>query len=179
MFNRLTIATVPAVLIAVMAFSAQAKLSAAGGSVQFTAMGPAGLTINGKSSDVSATDDGNNVTVTIPLAKLDTGIGLRNSHMRDKYLETGKYPNAVLSVPKSAVGFPNAATGNAQGTLSLHGQQKPVSFHYAVKKEGADYVVSGTVKVNMTEFGIAQPSFAGAKVNPDVDVAVSFRAKDL
>ena len=179
MSRVLVVALVPAVLVAVMALSAQAKLSAAGGSVQFTAIGPAGLAINGKSTDVTAADDGTNVSVTVPLAKLDTGIGLRNSHMRDKYLETGKYPNAVLTVAKSAVGVPNGGEGNAQGTLSLHGKQKPVTFHYAVKKDGAEYAVSGSVKVNMTDFGIEQPSFAGAKVNPDVDVAVSFRAKDL
>lgn len=170
---------VPAAFVAVLALGANAKIAASGGSVEFTAVGPAGLKINGKTSEVIASEDGQNVVVTVPLAKIDTGIALRNSHMRDKYLETGKYPNAVLTVAKGAVGLPNGGSGEANGTLALHGKQKPVKFHYNVKKEGAEYAVSGTVHVNMSEFGIEQPSFAGASVKPDVDVAVSFRAKDL
>lgn len=170
---------VPALLIAAMALSAQAKISGSGGSVEFVAVGPAGLSITGKSTAVTASEDGANVAVTVPLANLDTGIALRNSHMRDKYLETGKYPNAVLTVPKAGVGLPSGGAGDVAGTLSLHGKQKPVTVHYVVKKEGDGYAVSGKLRVNMTEFGIAQPSFAGATVKPDVDVSVAFRAKDL
>lgn len=169
----------PAAFVAVLALAANAKIAGSGGSVEFTAVGPAGLKINGKTSEIVASEDAQNVIVTVPLSKIDTGIGLRNQHMRDKYLETAKYPNAVLTVAKSAVGLPAGGSGDATGTLALHGKQKPVKLHYSVKKEGAEYAVSGTVHVNMAEFGIEQPSFAGATVKPGVDVAVSFRAKDL
>ena len=175
---RLTHFLVPTVLLVLGATSAYAKLAAQGGSVEFTAVGPGGLKIAGKSTDVSASDDGANVVITVPLAKLDTGIGLRNSHMRDKYLETGKYPNAVLTVPKAQLALANGGSGDATGTLALHGKQKLVKVHYTAKKEGADFVVTGTTRVDMTEFGIEQPSFAGATVKPAVDVAVAFRAKD-
>ena len=119
------------------------------------------------------------MTVSVPLATLDTGIALRNQHMRDKYLETAKYPNAVFTVPKASLALPNGGTGDTAGTLALHGKQKPVKVHYVVTKEAAGYAVSGTTRVNMSEFGIEQPSFAGATVKPDVDVTVSFHAKDL
>lgn len=168
-------------VISVFAFGAvaQAKLSSAGGAaVEFHAVGPVGLKITGKSSVVQVDSDDKNVTVTVPLANLDTGMSLRNTHMKDKYLETAKYPNAVLVVPKAGAGYPNGGSGNAQGNLTLHGVTKPVTFHYDVKKEGAEFAVRGTVHINMNDYKIEQPSFAGATVKPDVDVDISFRAKE-
>ena len=178
MSSRL-LAPLAVVTVLGLAVAAEAKLSAAGGqSVQFTAVGPAGLKIVGKSNSVAVDSDDKNITITVPLSNLDTGIGMRNTHMKDKYLETAKYPNAVLVVPKAGAGYPAGGSGNAAGTLTLHGQTKPVTVHYDVKKEGAEYAVSGTAHINMTDFKIDQPSFAGATVKPDVDVAVSFRAKE-
>lgn len=174
-FTRLL---VPATLIA-LAASADAKLATSGGaSVDFKATGPAGLKINGHSNTVQVSDDDKNITITVPLGALDTGIALRNSHMKDKYLEVGKYPNAVLVVPKTSAGYPNGGSNNSTGNLTLHGVTKPTAFHYDVKKEGGEFVVSGTLHVNMTDFKIEQPSFAGATVKPDVEIAVAFRARE-
>ena len=178
MLKPLAYAAVAATFTVALALSAQATISGSGGSVEFTAVGPAGLKINGKSPAITESESGANVVVTVPLANLDTGIGLRNDHMKKKYLETDKYPNAVLTVAKSAVSLPNGGTGDSTGTLSMHGKQKNAPFHYTVRKEGTEYVVSGNLRVNLTDFGIEQPSFAGASVKPDVDVAVQFRSKD-
>lgn len=159
--------------------SADAKLAGTGASsVEFKAVGPGGLKINGKSNVVQVADDDKNVTVTVPLGNLDTGIGMRNTHMKEKYLEVGKYPNATLVVPRTAAGYPNGGSGDTTGTLTLHGVSKPVSFHYDVKKEGGEFAVNGSVHINMSDFKIEQPSFAGATVKPDVDVVISFRAKE-
>lgn len=42
-----------------------------------------------------------NATFDVDLASIDTGIPLRNEHMRDNFLETAKYPKAsfVLKMP--------------------------------------------------------------------------------
>lgn len=174
MMLSLTVCAALAVTVA-----AEAKLTSTGSSsVEFKAVGPGGLKINGKSNVVQVADDDKTITVTVPLGNLDTGIGMRNTHMKDKYLEVSKYPNAVLSVTKPGAGYPAGGSGEATGTMTLHGVSKPVKFHYDVKKEGAEYAVSGTVRINITDFKIEQPSFAGATVKPDVDVAVSFRAKE-
>ena len=45
-------------------------------------------------------------------ASLDTGIDLRNKHMREKYLEVQKYPNAVLTVDRSTLHFPDDVATN-------------------------------------------------------------------
>jgi hypothetical protein len=82
------LSTVLALSLFAFASVAQAKLAGSGGEVSFTAVGPAGLKIVGSTTQISVKEDGSNVLVSVPLATVDTGIGLRNKHMKEKYLET-------------------------------------------------------------------------------------------
>lgn len=161
---------------------ADAKLASSGSSsVTFAATGPAGMRIVGTTSDLTVADDAQNVTVTVPLANLKTGIDLRDRHMREKYLEIGKYPNAELVVAKSAIRMPPAggdSSGDASGTMKLHGKTKAVSFHYIARKDGGAMKVGGTVRVDIRDYGIDVPSYMGVTVKPEVDVEVKFGASE-
>jgi polyisoprenoid-binding protein YceI len=174
-------ALVLALLLAPIAAEAKLSKTADAASAVFHAVGPGGLKIDGRTGDVTVADDGNNVSVGVQLAGIDTGVSLRNKHMREKYLQTDKFPVAKLTVARAALKFPADGTkvqGSAPGTLSLHGQTKPVTVGYTVANAGGVYRVSGTIPVNMTQFGIEEPSFLGASVKPDVNVEVSFAATD-
>jgi polyisoprenoid-binding protein YceI len=152
-----------------------------GARVAFTAAGPAGMKIVGTTSELAAAGDAKNVSVTVTLTHLTTGIDLRDKHMREKYLETPTYPTAVLIVPRTSIVFPAAGastTADAQGTLTLHGQTKPSAFHYTATNDGASYRVDGLIHVNMQSYGINVPSYLGITVKPDVDVEVHFTATD-
>jgi polyisoprenoid-binding protein YceI len=166
---------------AVSAPSSDAKIAQAGGSeVSFTAVGPAGMKIVGTGNDVHVADDGKLVTVAVRLAGVKTGIGLRDQHMHDKYLQTPKFPTAELEVPRSALRLPGAGENVAldtTGTLRLHGKSKVVSFHYTCSR-GSSMKVAGTVRLNMQDFGIEVPSYLGVSVRPDVDVSIRFEAND-
>lgn len=172
----------PALFALLLPFAADAKLGATGSSsVSFAANGPAGMRIVGTSSDLSVSDDAQNVTVTVPLGNLKTGIDLRDRHMREKYLEVGKYPNAELVVDRSAIKFPAdgaESSGNVNGTMTIHGQSKPVVVAYKAKRSGSAYDVSGSLRVNIKEYGVEVPSYLGVTVKPDVDVALSARVQD-
>ena len=70
----------------------------------------------------------------LDLASIETGIGLRDQHMRDDYLETGKYPKATLKINKITASDKKlqdkkSIKVNAEGTLSLHGVMKPVKLN--------------------------------------------------
>ncbi len=158
---------------------AHAKLARTGdpASVTFTATGPAGLSIVGTTSDLSVADTDADFTVTVPLKNLDTKIELRNKHMREKYLETDKFPNAELKVAKSELSQRNG-TAKANGTLTLHGKSQKAQFSYTAKPDGAKTNITGTVHVNMKDYDITQPGYAGISVKPDVDIAVSFVLQD-
>lgn len=159
--------------VALVALTAHAKLARSGDAqVSFSATGPAGLSIVGTTSELAVAETEQDVIVTVPLKNLDTKIELRNKHMRDKYLEVAKYPNAELRVAKTAVQSPS---GNATGQLSLHGQTRPVTFSYTTKPDGAATGVTSSFHMNMNDFGIEKPGYAGISVKPEVDVNVSFR----
>ncbi len=155
-----------------------AALSAASDShVSFEAAGPAGMKIDGSTPDLSVADDSGNIVVTVPLANLSTGIGLRDHHMKEKYLEVQKYPVTTLTLAKSALKFPHAgeqAAADVAGTLLLHGQTRPVTVHYDAKGDGTSWSAHGTFHINMNEFGITVPSYLGVTVKPDVDVSAAF-----
>jgi polyisoprenoid-binding protein YceI len=153
-------------------------LKASEASVSFTCTGPGGLHIEGKSTELLAESRGEAVVVTVPLAPLSTGIGLRDSHMHEKYLESKTYPTAELSLPRAGLQFPAEGArveATAPGTLSLHGTSRAVTVHYTASRRGAVYDVSGDVHIEMNDFGITTPSYLGIKVKPPVDIAVTFR----
>jgi len=160
---------------------ASAKLAKAGaGSATFTASGPAGMNIEGTSSDVGVGDDGSTVVITVGMNSLSTGIALRDKHMKE-YLETDKYPTAELRVPRASLKIPASgaeSSGDTRGSMKIHGQTKDVAFHYSAKRDGDAISVSGSSKVNMNDFGIKTPSYLGVSVKPDVGIATKFVAKD-
>lgn len=152
--------------------------SATDAHVAFEATGPAGLKIDGTTSDLSVSEGDGNVVVSVPLANLSTGISLRDHHMKEKYLEVPKYPSGVLTVAKSALKVPAAGTqvdAEVPGTLALHGQTRPVSVRYTAKSDGTTTSAQGKFRINMTEFGIVVPSYLGVTVKPDVDISANFR----
>lgn len=157
--------------------AADAKLAASGtSSVAFSAAGPAGLKIAGTTADFGVSEDSGNVTITVPLKNLTTGIGLRDKHMREKYLEVGKYPDAVLTVSRASLKVPGA--GDATGNVKLHGKAKDLPFHYDTRRDGQVIKVTGSLRLNMKDFGIEVPTYMGVTVKPDVDVTVSFGAQE-
>jgi polyisoprenoid-binding protein YceI len=175
-------------LVTVFAFAlalpmvADARVAGSSGmESRFIAVGPAGLKIVGTTNDGSVTDDGTTLHVAVPLGNLTTGISLRDKHMREKYLQTASYPEASLDVPRSAITFPKSgaeAAADVPAVLHLHGQNKTVSVHYTVKRDGDALHVSGAVHVNMNDFGIEVPRYMGITVKPEVDVTVRFDAVD-
>ena len=160
---------------------AKAALSAPSDShVTFRASGPAGLKIEGTTSDLAVAEQGGNVTITVPLSNLVTGISLRDRHMKEKYLEVPKFPAATLVIARSALKLPSGdgVEADAPATVTIHGQTKPVSVHYDAKRAGNSIAAHGSFRVNMHDFGVEVPSYLGVTVRPDVDVSATFRVSD-
>lgn len=148
----------------------------------FFANGTPAMKFTGKGTDVTVADDGKVVTITVGLASMETGIELRDKHMREKYLETGKWPTARLEIDKAKLELPAegaSVKSKVTGTLDLHGTKKKVKVGYQIEKREGAYVVRGALNLNMNDYGITVPNYVGVTVEPDVAVAVSFVAKDL
>src|SRR5688500_7674882 len=86
-----------------VASAAVHKLTPVGGAVEVLAIGkPAFIKIRGKGAPPSGEIriDGKKVSgaFEFDVASIDTGIGLRNEHMRDKYLHVKEHPKAKLEI---------------------------------------------------------------------------------
>lgn len=176
---------VPALLVLVFLVLPAAGLAAyqaQHAKVAFLCTGPGGLRIEGTGSELVAAARGDSLTITVPLAGITTGIGLRDNHMHGKYLESAKYPTAELVVPKAGLKFPAdgaSIDATAPGTMTIHGQSKPVTFHYHVARRAKAYDVQGDVRVDMRDYGIATPNYLGISVKPPVEVTVSFQLNEI
>jgi polyisoprenoid-binding protein YceI len=166
------------IFLATLSAAAQAAFSAPRDAhVSFTAAGPAGMKIEGTTSELKVTEEGGNVVVDVPLSNLVTGIALRDQHMKEKYLEVAKFPDAVLTVARGALKVPASGgqlSADAQGTLRLHGQTRPVTVRYDATADADGLMVHGKLHIRMDEYGITIPSYLGVTVKPDVDVVAAF-----
>lgn len=150
------------------------------GSAAFKGVGPAGFKIEGKTKSVDVKDDGKALTVTVSLKDLETGIELRDRHMREKYLEVDKHPDATLTVPLDAVKWPDdgkTSEGEAKGTFAVHGKSKEITFKYKVTNAQGTYAVEGEAPINFKDFEVNVPSYMGITVKPDITVVSKFNAK--
>jgi polyisoprenoid-binding protein YceI len=175
--KHLFVAAVSTSLISLTVAGYAALSSPSDAHVTFQASGPAGMTIEGSTTDLKVSEDNGNVVVDVPLSNLATGIALRDHHMKENYLEVPKYPSTTLVIARSALKFPakdDRAAGDVPGSLTLHGQTHPVTVHYDAKGSPAGFAVQGKFRLNMNDYGISVPSYLGVTVKPDVDVSATF-----
>lgn len=149
-------------------------------SASFSGTGPMGFKIDGKTKAVDVKDDGKTLSVIVNLKDLDTGITLRDKHMRDKYIEVEKFPEAKLDVPLDALKVPEdgkALDGEGKGTFSVHGQSKEIAFKYKATCKAGVCDVEGTADINYKDYGINVPSYMGITVKPELVVRTTFQLK--
>ncbi len=146
----------------------------------FHGRGPGGFSLDGTTHQLRIEDDGTTLKIVVPLAGLQTGISLRDRHMREKYLQVEQYPDAVLELPWSAVKLPEdgrTIDATAPGKMTLHGRSHDVQVKYRVTRSGNRYQVTGGVPLKITDYGIDIPSYFGVTVQPDIDTSATFTAE--
>lgn len=159
------------------------------GSVQFRAIGhPSALHVVGKGPgpDGKATVQAGVVSANLKfsLAQLDSGIEVRDHHMKEKYLEVGKYPDAELVITKLRLqnDFSKGAfsfTGVPfSGTLKLHGASVPINGTVDLKWDGASTIdLNSQFSIKLTDFGIQIPTFSGITIADEVQITVISQPK--
>ena len=148
--------------------------------VIFMARGPVGLSFVGKSEEVGIKQVGGLVIFTLALDSLRTGISFRDNHMRERYLETGKYPYATLEVERSELQWPEAAPVSAKvkGKLTLHGVTRTVTISYQAQGTCHHANVEGSIHINMKSFKIETPVHLGMTVRPGIDISLKIGVLD-
>ena len=159
---------------------AAVNLKSAGGTVSFLAVGkPSMLKIRGKAADPAAQlkVDGGILsgTATVEMARFETGIGLRDKHMKEKYLQVEQHPKAVLTITQAKVGpdfektLSTAGELPFEGKLGLHGKEGVVKGTFSAK----DGAVTAKFPLTLSDYAIEIPSYLGVTVAENVDVEAS------
>jgi polyisoprenoid-binding protein YceI len=102
--------------------------------------------------------------ISVPIQSLETGLSLRDRHMKDNYFEMAKYPHAVLIDAEGK-------EGSFQGKLQVHGIQKDIQGTYWIKSE----ILEATFKCRLSDFRIKQASYMGVGVEDEVTVIAQVR----
>lgn len=153
-----------------LSFQAQGEWVLRNPKVEFTATGrPAMIKIKGEGNGLKIkSEDARSGSFQFELATLKTGIKTRDEHMKNKYLEIGKFPVAEFSFKE----FDPAQS--LVGRLKLHGVEQNVPVR--ITKSGAHYLAEFEIK--LSDFQIELPSFAGIKVADLVRVTTEFEAEE-
>ncbi|GAC1598121.1 MAG: hypothetical protein NVS3B20_20510 [Polyangiales bacterium] len=164
--------------------AAHASMTKSGdASVVFAATGTAGMKFEGKTSDMEVREGKGDgvIRVTVPLNHLETGISLRDKHMKEKYLEIEKNPTSSFAFLRKDVQIPEAGkttSGEVGGTFTLHGVTKGKRVKYTASRDGDTFKITANFDVDMKEHDVNVPNYLGVTVNKDVSVTAKFQLKE-
>jgi polyisoprenoid-binding protein YceI len=140
-------------------------------SVTFEGVGSPGfLTIEGKGGKVEGALELKDGKVfgkfEVDLRKFDSGIDLRNEHMRNKYLEVDKYPKAKLTLLPALM--PKGGYFNWKGDLTIRGVTNKVGGVAFVE----DKQIEAKFSINMSEFNIKKATYLGVGLDDKINIVV-------
>jgi polyisoprenoid-binding protein YceI len=117
-----------------------------------------------------------NGALHVDLQSLETGIGLRDRHMKSNYLEVEKGAEYAAARLEDIRVEKLAGKTTFRGVLTLHGSRRPVTGTAEIKPTSSGYRVEATFPLRTAEFGIPEPTYLGVGVKDQVQVRVNFVA---
>jgi cytochrome b561/polyisoprenoid-binding protein YceI len=121
--------------------------------------------------------DHSRISVTIDLASADTADSQRDDMLRsDSFFDIATHPRATFT--SSKIRHVSGNRYSAAGTLSLHGQSKPLTVDFTLDIAGESATASGTARIARTVFGVGGGEWASTdNIKDDVGVSFRFKAK--
>lgn len=113
-----------------------------------------------------------NAAIEVDLASITTGAGHRDDYFRHKAIDTQLYPTATFVATMPVDVSQGAGSIDVPGELTIAEHTQPVTANANVVHGGSGLVVSGTVPVQWSDFGIATPQLGA--VGPDSAVDIEF-----
>jgi polyisoprenoid-binding protein YceI len=124
----------------------------------------------------AAGDVGIQGTLHVDFQTLETGIGLRDRHMRQEYLQVdrGEDFSTTTFTDLRIVKLEGKTT--FEGTLRLHGQSKHISGTAELQRRDGSVRVLARFPLRISEFQIPSPTYLGVGVRDEVQVSVTLTA---
>jgi polyisoprenoid-binding protein YceI len=120
--------------------------------------------------------DSSQLHFEVDLRTIDTGIGLRNRHMRENYLETDKYPMAVYEgkiVNAEKIGD-NKYKVKVAGSMSIHGATRKQDVEGTIDILGDEINITTDFIVKLTDHNIEVPRLMFLKINENMQLHLDF-----
>lgn len=155
------------------------RLQVVDASVAFLSHAPLGSSFTGLSDSLSGYVDLNDSTFafTLPLNTLDTGISLRNKHMREKYLETALFPEARFRGKFYDLYLYEDEDNPLamEGTLDVHGVEKNYALEASVfpQSDGGWRIRVDEWIVLLSDHNIDIPTLLFKKLPEDQKVSIT------
>ena len=130
------------------------------------------------SGDVAPADGQGTVrgALKVELQTLETGISIRDRHMKNNYLEVEKGPAfATATIEDIRVEKMEGKTVFS-AMLSLHGQKKKVTGAAELQQKDGKIRVQAQFPVKVSEFEIPAPTYLGVGVKDEIQIKVSLMA---
>jgi len=120
--------------------------------------------------------------IVVPAASMRTGSQLRDRTLREKVLETDRFPEIVFELRRFTGDLSRFRLGEtfsveAAGDLPVHGKNAPVQLPVDVSVFPGAVVLRGSFPVHWKSYGLQDPSFpVVARVNEPMQVDFRLRA---
>lgn len=115
-------------------------------------------------------------TLKVELQTLETGIGIRDRHMRNNYLEVEKGPGfSTATIDDIRVEKLDGKT-TFTGVLTLHGQKKKVSGAADLQQRDGRIKVQAQFALKVSDFEIPAPTYLGVGVRDEIQIKVALTA---
>jgi len=130
------------------------------------------------------------VRIAVDLASLNSGIALRDQHMRENFLHTDRFPQATFTLTRILSSKPNKLADSvpilirAEGVLEIHGVKRNVvvdvnATYYKEseatrgKMPGDLIVIQTEFPIKLSQFNIERPKLVVLKLSDDVKISVT------
>lgn len=115
-------------------------------------------------------------TVTVDAASIDTKNGKRDTHLRSAdFFEVDKYPHITVAIQSVK---PAGQDVTVTGTLTVHGQSRPLSFPATVSGFDSDELsLDGEAQVNRAELGLTFNQLGMMSMDNTITVHLVFTRK--
>lgn len=118
--------------------------------------------------------------IVVDLASLDTGIGMRNDHMRDRHLETDRFPEAeftgtsIVTASSETLEAGKSVRLTVRGQFALHGVTRDREIEAVATLAGDGKLhVKAEFPVSLEAHEISRPGFLVMKLADEQKVRIS------
>lgn len=118
----------------------------------------------------------NQIYFEVDLTTLDTGIGLRNRHMRDNYLETNKYRFAFFqgNIGKLEKVLEDEYSAEVKGTMFIHGVTNEITINGSIRKIDSGFFIETEFPISLVDYNIDIPQLMFMKIDEVMQLQLKF-----